>query len=256
MVRALADRVPGVVRDCGERGVHGLILLTAGFGETGDAGMDRQDEVVGIARAFGMRVVGPNCLGLVNTDPAVRLNATFAGMPMRPGRLGVISQSGALGIAVVSAAARWGLGISQFVSVGNRADVSNNDLLLAWEREERTRVIALYVESVGNPRKFARIARRVSASKPIIAIKAGRSPAGQRAGLSYTAAAAASDVVVDALFTQAGCCGSTRWSRCSTPRESSATNRYRAATASRWSAIPVVRAFSPRTPPAAPAWTS
>lgn len=199
-----ADRVAAVVRDCGERGVHGLILLTAGFGETGDAGMIRQDEVVGIARAFGMRVVGPNCLGLVNTDPAVRLNATFAGMPMRPGRLGVISQSGALGIAVVSAAARWGLGISQFVSVGNRADVSNNDLLLAWEREERTRVIALYVESVGNPRKFARIARRVSASKPIIAIKGGRSPAGQRAGLSHTAAAAASDVVVDALFTQAG----------------------------------------------------
>ena len=199
-----ADRVAAVVRDCGERGVHGLILLTAGFGETGDAGMVRQDEVVGIARAFGMRILGPNCLGLVNTDPAVRLNATFAGMPMRPGRLGLISQSGALGIAVVSAAARWGLGISQFVSVGNRADVSNNDLLLAWERDERTRVIALYVESVGNPRKFARIARRVSASKPIIAIKAGRSPAGQRAGLSHTAAAAASDVVVDALFTQAG----------------------------------------------------
>jgi len=199
-----ADRVAEVVQDCGERGVHGLILLTAGFGETGDAGMARQDEVVGIARGFGMRILGPNCLGLVNTDPAIHLNATFAGVPMRPGRLGLISQSGALGIAVVSAAARWGLGISQFVSVGNRADVSNNDLLLAWERDEHTRVIALYVESVGNPRKFARIARRVAASKPIIAIKAGRSPAGQRAGLSHTAAAAASDVVVDALFTQAG----------------------------------------------------
>ncbi len=204
VVAVPADRVAGVVRDCGAAGVHGLILLTAGFGETGDAGMARQEEVVGIARTFGMRVVGPNCLGLVNTDPAVRLNATFAAMTMRPGRLGVISQSGALGIAVVSAAARWGLGISQFVSVGNRADVSNNDVLLAWERDERIQVIALYVESVGNPRKFARIARRVAASKPIIAIKAGRSPAGQRAGLSHTAAAAASDVVVDALFTQAG----------------------------------------------------
>ncbi len=163
-----------------------------------------QDEVVGIARAFGMRLVGPNCLGLLNTDPAVRLNATFAPLPMQPGGLGLVSQSGALGIAVVQAATRWGPGISQFVSVGNRADVSSNDLLMAWEQDERTRVIAMYLESFGNPRKFARIARRVSRHTPIIAIKSGRSTAGQRAGLSHTAAAASSDTVVDALFVQAG----------------------------------------------------
>ena len=199
-----ARKVAEVVRACGARGVRGVVLVTSGFGETGAAGRVLQDEVVGIARGFGMRVVGPNCLGLLNTDPAVRLNATFAPLPLQPGGLGLVSQSGALGIAVVQAATRWGPGISQFVSVGNRADVSSNDLLMAWESDERTRVIAMYLESFGNPRKFARIARRVSRHKPIIVIKAGRSTAGQRAGLSHTAAAAASDVVVDALFVQAG----------------------------------------------------
>ena len=204
VVAVPADQVPAVLRACGGRGTHGLLLLTAGFGETGDAGMARQREAVAIARNFGMRVVGPNCLGVLNTDPRVRLNATFGAMPMRPGSLGLVSQSGALGIAVVAAAARWGLGVSQFVSVGNKADVSSNDVLLAWEGDERTQVIALYLESFGNPRKFARIARRVALHKPIIVIKAGRSAAGQQAGRSHTAAAAASDVVVDALFTHAG----------------------------------------------------
>ncbi|MGS0684706.1 GNAT family N-acetyltransferase [Nakamurella sp. GG22] len=196
--------VPDVVRDCGERGVSGLLLLTSGYSETGEAGRARQREVVGIARRYGMRLVGPNCLGVQNTDPAVRLNATFAALPGLEGPLGLISQSGALGIAVIAAAARWGTGISQFVSVGNKSDVSSNDLLLDWQDDERTQVIALYLESFGNPRKFARIARSVSIRKPIIAIKAGRSAAGRLAGQSHTAAAASSDVVVDALFTQAG----------------------------------------------------
>ncbi len=199
-----AAQVPTVVRGCGERNVRAVLVLTAGFGETGDAGMALQHQLVTIARHHGMRVVGPNCLGLLNTDPAVRLNATFAELPMTSGGLGLVSQSGALGIAVLAAADRDGLGLAQFVSIGNKADVSSNDLLLAWERDDRIRVIALYLESLGNPRKFARIARRVASTKPIVAIKAGRSPAGQRAGQSHTAAAATSDVVVEALFRQAG----------------------------------------------------
>ncbi|HEY7050449.1 MAG TPA: GNAT family N-acetyltransferase [Jatrophihabitantaceae bacterium] len=204
VVAVPASQVLDVLRACGERGTRAVILLSAGFGETGAAGRAHQRDVLDVARRYGMRLVGPNCLGVLNTDPAVRLNATFAPVPMDPGQLGLVSQSGALGIAVLIAAQQRGLGVSQFVSVGNKADVSGNDLLLAWERDPRTSVIALYLESFGNPRKFARIARRVSRSKPIIAIKAGRSAAGQRAGASHTAAAASSDSVVDALFEQAG----------------------------------------------------
>lgn len=199
-----AAAVLDVVQGCGERGTHGIVLLTAGFGEVGVDGKALQRKVVAKARRYGMRLIGPNCLGLLNTDPAVRLNATFARLPGHSGKLGLVSQSGALGIAVLQAAERYGLAVSQFVSVGNKADVSSNDLLLSWERDDRTTVIALYLESMGNPRKFARIARRVSRTKPVIAIKAGRSLAGQRAGQSHTAAAASSDAVVDALFTQAG----------------------------------------------------
>ncbi len=204
IVAVRADQVPQVVRDCGERGVRGVLLLTAGYSEIGEVGQARQREVIAIARRFGMRVVGPNCLGVQNTDPAVRLNATFASLPRLAGPLGLVSQSGALGIAVIAAAARWGLGISQFVSIGNKADVSSNDLLLDWQDDDRITVIALYLESFGNPRKFARIARSVAVHKPIVAIKAGRSAAGRLAGQSHTAAAASSDVVVDAMFEQAG----------------------------------------------------
>ena len=204
VVAVPAAHVLEVVRSCGERGIRAILLLTAGFGETGATGRALQDQLLATVRSLGMRLVGPNCVGVVNTDPAVSLNATFASMPMEPGGLAVASQSGALGIAVLEAARDCGLGISQFISVGNKADVSGNDLLLAWEQDPQTSVIALYLESFGNARKFAHIARRVSKSKPIIAIKAGRSPAGQRAGMSHTAAAAASDDVVDALFAQAG----------------------------------------------------
>ncbi len=151
-----------VVQDCGRRGVRSIVLVTAGFGELGGEGRNNQDAILAAARRFGMRLVGPNCLGVVNTDPAVRLNATFAPLPGLPGALGLLSQSGALGIAVLQVAARCGVGVSQFVSVGNKADVSGNDLMLYWEQDPRTAVIGLYLESFGNPRKFARIARRVS----------------------------------------------------------------------------------------------
>lgn len=199
-----AAGVLDVVRGCGARHTRAMVILTAGFGEAGAAGRSRQDEILAAARQDGMRLVGPNCLGLINTDPAVRLNATFTDLPVPAGPLGLVSQSGALGIGVLDAAGRAGPGVAQFVSIGNRADVSSNDLLAAWADEDRIRVVALYLESVGNPRTFARVARRVADRKPVIAIKSGRSAAGRRAGRSHTAAAATGDVVIDALFRQAG----------------------------------------------------
>ena len=199
-----AARVVDAVADCGRRGVRGVVVISSGFGEFSSDGRQRQRQLVQAVREHGMRLIGPNCLGLINTDPTVRLNATFAPLVVPSGGLALASQSGALGIAVLRAAAGSGLGISQFVSIGNKADVSGNDLLIAWAADRRTKVIGLYLESFGNPRKFARIARRVSECKPVLAIKAGRSQAGQRAGQSHTAAAAASDVIVDALFEQAG----------------------------------------------------
>ena len=151
-----------------------------------------------------MRMIGPNCFGILNTDPNIQLNATFTTLFPPIGRAAMSSQSGAIGIATLAGARRFHLGISSFVSVGNRADVSTNDLLQYWEEDPATHVILLYVESFGNPRRFGRIARRVSRRKPIVAVKAGRTPSGRRAASSHTAALAASDVAVDALFHQAG----------------------------------------------------
>ena len=193
-----------VVEDCGAKGVHGLVVLSAGFAETGVAGVERQRRLVERARAWGMRVVGPNCIGVVNTDPLVSLDATFAAVRPRPGNVGFLSQSGALGIAVLDAAARRRLGVSSFVSVGNKADVSGNDLLQYWEDDPRTDVVLLYLESFGNPRKFARLARRISRQKPVVAVKSGRTTVGSRAARSHTAALASPDTAVDALFRQAG----------------------------------------------------
>jgi acetyl coenzyme A synthetase (ADP forming)-like protein len=202
--------VPGaevnhVARACGAAGVNALLIISAGFAEAGAAGATRQQELLGICRDCGMRVIGPNCFGVLNTAPDVRLDATFAADTPPPGNVGFFSQSGGLGIAMIEAAGRLGLGISSFVSVGNKADVSGNDLLEYWEQDPATDVILLYLESFGNPRRFARLARRVSATKPIIAVKSGRSAAGARATSSHTGALiSASDVTVDALFEQAG----------------------------------------------------
>jgi acyl-CoA synthetase (NDP forming)/RimJ/RimL family protein N-acetyltransferase len=173
-----AASVPGVVEQCAERGVRGLVVISGGFGERGDAeereaGRAAQRELVASARAHGMRVVGPNCLGIVNTEPDVRLNASLAPLSPLPGRVGFFSQSGALGVTILGEAARRGLGVSTFVSAGNRADVSGNDLLQFWETDECTDVVLMYLESFGNPRKFARIARRLGRSKPIVAVKSG-----------------------------------------------------------------------------------
>jgi acyl-CoA synthetase (NDP forming) len=193
-----------VVTDCAKAGVRAAVILTAGLAEVGGEGMDLQDRLVRIAHDAGMRLVGPNCLGVVNTDPLVSLEAWFAPVRPVPGHLAFAAQSGAVAIAVVDAASRNGLGVANVVSLGNKSDVSGNDLLLRWWHDDRVRVIALYLESLGNPRKFARFARRVAATKPVLVVKAGRSEAGRRAGRSHTAAAASMDVTVDALFAQAG----------------------------------------------------
>ncbi|MCS7256135.1 MAG: GNAT family N-acetyltransferase [Thermomicrobium sp.] len=200
-----APEVPKVAEECGRKGVRALVVISSGFAEIGPEGRARQDELLRICRAYGMRLVGPNCIGVINTDPEVRLNATFGPLPPAAGRVGFASQSGALGLAIIDYARSLGLGLSSFVSMGNKADISGNDLLIYWETDPRTDVILLYLESFGNPRKFARIARRVARKKPIVAVKSGRTSAGVRAASSHTGALlAASDVTVDALFRQTG----------------------------------------------------
>ncbi|TDU03788.1 acyl-CoA synthetase (NDP forming) [Streptomyces sp. 846.5] len=203
VVAVPADQVPAVVAECGAHGVQGLVVVTAGYAETGVAGRARQRDLVRQARAAGMRVIGPNAFGLLNTDPAVRLNASLSPQLPARGPLGVFSQSGAIGAALLEAAHRRGLGISSFASAGNRADVSGNDLLQYWEEDEATRVVLLYLESFGNPRKFSRIARRIAAEKPIVVIKGGRHtgsiPAGHAAAVIRI-----DDSTVDTLFQQAG----------------------------------------------------
>ena len=200
-----AAAVLEAARECAAKGVRALVVISAGFAEIGPEGADLQRELLELCRQAGMRLVGPNCMGVINTAEGVSLDATFApDKPMR-GRLGFLSQSGGLGIAVMARAQTLGSGISSFVSVGNKADLSGNDFIQYWEADAATEVIMLYLESFGNPRKFARIARRVSRSKPILAVKGGRSPAGSRATSSHTGALlSASDVTVDALFQQTG----------------------------------------------------
>jgi acetyl coenzyme A synthetase (ADP forming)-like protein len=196
--------VKAVVQDCVDKGVKAIVVITAGFSETGTEGRALEQELVAAVRGAGIRLVGPNCMGLLNTDPSVRLNATFSPVFPPEGRVAMLSQSGALGLAILEQAQRLGIGLSTFVSVGNKADVSGNDLLEYWEHDPKTDVILLYLESFGNPRKFSQIARRISRRKPIVVVKAGRSRVGARAASSHTGALAASDSVVDALFRNCG----------------------------------------------------
>jgi len=200
-----AAAVVQVAHECAAKGVRGLVVISAGFAEVGGDGVELQRKLIEVCRHSGMRLVGPNCMGVINTAPDVRLDATFApDVPVR-GRVGFLSQSGGLGIAVMSRAQALGSGVSSFVSVGNKADISGNDLIQFWEADPETAMIMLYLESFGNPRKFARVARRVSRTKPILAVKSGRTQAGSRATSSHTGALlSASDVTVDALFRQAG----------------------------------------------------
>jgi acetyl coenzyme A synthetase (ADP forming)-like protein len=196
----------GAVLDAAEEalaaGVRALCVVSAGFAEVGPEGEARQEHLLELVRSHGARLLGPNCLGIAVAD--VRLNATFGPRALPPGNVGFSSQSGALGLALLERAAVRNLGLSAFVSVGNKADVSSNDLLEYWEEDPNTDVVLLYLESFGNPRKFARVARRVARTKPIVAMKAGRTAAGARAASSHTAALAGSEAAVDALFHQAG----------------------------------------------------
>ncbi|HST64706.1 MAG TPA: acetate--CoA ligase family protein [Mycobacteriales bacterium] len=199
--------VPGpaveeVVRDCGARGIPAAVILSAGFGETGGAGEDRERRLLRVARDAGVRIVGPNCLGVASST--ARLNATLADIAPLPGPVGIASQSGALGLGLLAGARRRHIGVSGFVSLGNKLDVSGNDLLLYFEDDPATTVIALYLESFGNPERFLRHARRIARTKPVVALKAGRTGAGARGGASHTAAAATPDAVVTTLLRQAG----------------------------------------------------
>ena len=209
------DAVLGVVDDCGRAGVRALLVVSAGFADAGEGGRALQETLQARVRGYGMRLIGPNCLGLFNTDPALRLNASPSLPLPPPGPVALSSQSGALGLAVLSLAQELELGLSQFVSLGNKADVSSNDLLQYWEDDPATQVILLYLESFGNPRRFARLARRVGRKKPVIAVKAGRGAGDAGRGLGRGGEGGASedrvvedrvleDRVVEALFRQTG----------------------------------------------------
>ena len=200
-----AAAVVETARQCADKGVRALVVLTAGFAEVGTEGRARQDELLTVCRGAGMRMVGPNCLGVANLHHQHAFNATFApGKPI-PGGVAFASQSGAFGISAIDEAAARGIGLSSFVSMGDKADLSGNDFLEYWEQDPDTAVLLLYLESFGNPRRFGRIARRITRDKPVVAVKSGRTAAGQRAASSHTGALlAASDVTVDALFAHAG----------------------------------------------------
>ncbi|MFJ5721405.1 GNAT family N-acetyltransferase [Streptomyces sp. NPDC093149] len=203
VVAVPADRVPEAVADCGEHGVQGLVVLSAGYAEWGAEGRERQRELVRQARSYGMRIIGPNAFGVINNAEAVRLNASLAPEPPAPGRIGLFTQSGAIGIALLSGLYRRGAGLSTFISAGNRADISGNDFLQYWYEDPDTDVALLYLESIGNPRKFTRLARRTAAVKPVVVVKgarhSGSTPPGHAVPVSRIP-----DATVSALMRQAG----------------------------------------------------
>jgi len=204
IVAVPAAAVAAAIQDCAQAGVHSVVVISSGFAEASGAGKQTEAHLRALVRGAGMRLVGPNCMGILNTDPAISMNGTFTPIWPPAGNIGMLSQSGALGLAILDYVHTRDVGISTFLSVGNRADVSSNDLLAYWADDPRTEVIVLYLESFGNPRKFARIAPEVSRHKPIIAMKSGRSTSGTRAASSHSASLANLDVAVDALFEQAG----------------------------------------------------
>jgi acetyl coenzyme A synthetase (ADP forming)-like protein len=204
IIAVRAHDVESVIDDCIDKGVAAAVVISAGFGETGPEGRAAEQRLVEKVRAAGMRMVGPNCMGVLNTDPDVQMHGTFASIFPPTGNVAMSSQSGALGLAILDYAKSLNIGFSTFISVGNKADVSGNDLIQYWAEDPKTGVILLYLESFGNPRKFAQIARRVGKEKPIVVVKAGRSKSGARAASSHTGALATDDAVVDDLLRQAG----------------------------------------------------
>ena len=201
------EEVPAVVADCGKKGVNGLIVITAGFSETGEEGRRLELELNQTVERYGMRMIGPNCMGIINADPEVQMDATFAPTLPLGGRIAFMSQSGALGVAILNMARQLDIGFSIFVSMGNKANVTGDDLLLYLEDDPQTDLILMYLESFGNPRQFMPIARRISKRKPILVVKSGRTLAGARAASSHTGALVARqglDIALDALLEQTG----------------------------------------------------
>lgn len=198
------EHVLEVARQCVERGIKGLVVISAGFKEMGGAGIERERELVDLVRSAGLRLVGPNCLGVINTQADISMNATFAPTMPPAGPVAFMSQSGAMGLSVLDYAGSLGIGISMFVSAGNKGDVSGNDLVEYWRDDPGTEVILMYLENFGNPRRFIELAREVTRHTPICVVKSGRTGAGQRAAASHTGALAGSELATDAIMRQAG----------------------------------------------------
>ncbi|HKB85453.1 MAG TPA: GNAT family N-acetyltransferase, partial [Ignavibacteriaceae bacterium] len=195
-----AEKVYDVARESIQAGAMGLVVVSAGFADAGEAGLERQRKLAELVRAHGVRLLGPSCLGVMNTDPKVRLNASMAPEIMPPGHTGFFSHSAALGLVILDYALEKGVSFTTFVSAGNRADVSGNDLLQYWEEDPNTKMAILYLETFGNPRRFVRIARRMTNKKPILCIKSGKSIAGRRTTELKSGAIRAGEREVEALF--------------------------------------------------------
>jgi len=204
LIAVAAERMQPIIEECGRKGVKSLVIITAGFSEMGGEGIEREKKLLKTAGAYGMRIIGPNCLGIQNTNPGVNMNASFAPIYPLHGKTAFGSQSGALGGAIINYAIQINLGLSNFVSIGNGADVTGNELLQYWAEDPDTNLILLYLESFGNPRKFARIARETTLKKPVVIVKSGRSAVGARAAASHTGALASNEVATDALIKQTG----------------------------------------------------
>lgn len=198
------EKVLNTVDECGARGVKGLVVITAGFKETSEEGHRLEKQLAEKVRGFGMRMVGPNCMGVINTEPSVQMDATFAPELPRRGKIAFISQSGALGVTILSLSRERHLGFSMFASIGNKTNLSSNDLLEYWEDDPDTQMVLLYLENFGNPRRFTQIAKRFTRKKPLLVVKSGRTVAGARAASSHTGAMANRDVATDAIFDQYG----------------------------------------------------
>ena len=198
------EHVATVARECVAAGVRGLVVISAGFREVGGSGIAREEELLDVVRAGGLRMVGPNCLGVINNDPAVSMNATFAPAIPPTGSVAFVSQSGAMGASILDYAQSMGIGISMFVSSGNKADVSGNDLLEYWRDDPGTQVVLMYLESFGNPGSFVELGRALTRTKPVCVVKSGRTGAGARAAASHTGALGGTELATNAIIAQAG----------------------------------------------------
>src|SRR5204863_218503 len=199
-----SDLAVDAAKACGEKGVRGLVVITAGFREIGGVGVERESRLLRICESYGLTLIGPNCMGVINTHPDVRMDATFAPTPPLRGGISLVTQSGALGIAILEHARTLGVGFAKFCSLGNKAQVSLNDLLASWRADPETKIVLAYIENFGNPKNFVRIARATTKEKPVIAVKSGRSEAGSRAAASHTGSLGGSDLAAEAVFSQTG----------------------------------------------------